>query len=94
MVARYPKSLEQTAKPYSSAQQAMPTLWLQQFDVASTTRHCASVLVLQAVNALPAGGVGNIAHNSPLSSIAKYSTCHTTASEVEVANKNAYLEIF
>jgi hypothetical protein len=94
MVARYPKSLEQTAKPYSSAQQAMPTLWLQQFDVASTMQPCVSALALQVVSVLQADGVGSIAHNSPLSSIAKYSTCLTTASEDEVANKNAYLEIF
>jgi hypothetical protein len=49
---------------------------------------------LQVVSVLQADGVGSIVHNSPLSSIAKYSTCHTTASEDEVVNKNAYLEIF
>jgi hypothetical protein len=53
-----------------------------------------SALALQAVNALPVDGVGSIAHNSLLSNIAKCSTCHTTASDDEVVNKNAYFEIF
>ena len=94
MVARSLKSQEQTAKPSSSALQATPTLWLQQFDAASTTQPCVSALALQVVSVLQADGVGSIVHNSPLSNIAKYSTCRTTASEDGVVNKNAYLEIF
>jgi hypothetical protein len=53
-----------------------------------------SALALQVVSVLQADGVGSIVHNSPLSNTAKYSTCHTIASDDEVVNKDAYLEIF